>query len=270
MSKVTLPQITSVTNEESFIAQLNVWREAIQNWSDLVLSRNGQTPNVLTADLDLNSFRILNTPAPVDDNDLVRLVDVAEGIKGDQGEQGPSGGPISDGDYGDIVATGGGTILTIDSTLLPTYGRILVANASAADARTDLGLGNSATKSIGVSAGDVAGADDTRFDRYTINIQDNAYTLQATDKGKLVRHTSATPHTYTLENIGVIDYPLGTVILIRNAVGAGVLTIARGATVILYPNGSNVSANLSLASGAVCSLVHEATNIWVAMGPGIS
>lgn len=46
--------------------------EAFEN----TLSRDGTTPNQMQSDLDMNGFRVLNVPAPVNDSDLVRLSDL--------------------------------------------------------------------------------------------------------------------------------------------------------------------------------------------------
>ena len=274
MTKLTLPSFSSLTNEASFLAALNSAMEAIEAFSDLVLSRNGATPNTMQADLDMNSQRILNLPAPENDYDPVRLIDVAEGIQGPQGDPGADGapgGPLADGDYGDIVVSGTGTVISIDSAVLSAFGRTLVDDSSASNARTTLGLGDSATKNVGTSSGTVAAGDDSRFTRYTVNDQSGAtYTFATTDPGKLVRQTAAGAHTYTINPNATTAIPVGSVIVIRNTVGAGVLTISRGAGVALYANGSTTSANATLAAGAVATLIQEATDSWLILGVGVS
>lgn len=274
MTKLTLPSFASLTNESSFLASLNEAMEAIEAFSDLVLSRNGASPNTMTEDLDMNSNRILNLPAPVDDNDPVRLIDVAEGIQGPPGEPGADGAPggaLSDGDYGDIVVSSSGTVWSLDSGVVTAAAKTLLDDASISAMRTTLGLGGAAVLNVGTSAGTAAAGDDTRFTRYTINDQSGAtYTFATTDPGKLVRQTAGGTHTYTINPFATTAIPVGSVIVIRNAVGAGVLTLSRGAGVALYANGSTTSANASLAAGAVATLVHEATDTWLVLGVGVS
>jgi hypothetical protein len=44
------------------------------------LHRDGTAPNQMEADLDMNSFRILNLPEPVLPTDVVRLQDIQDGL----------------------------------------------------------------------------------------------------------------------------------------------------------------------------------------------
>jgi hypothetical protein len=78
----------------------------------------------------------------------------------------PSGG-VSDGDKGDIVVSGGGTIWQVDAGVIgtnelggdvTTAGKALLDDASAADQRTTLGLGALATESA-IDDSDWSGAD---------------------------------------------------------------------------------------------------------------
>lgn len=62
MSKVTLSTVSSFQNDTSAVAVFNANMTAIANALDLLLSRNGTSPNQMTANLDMNSNRILNIP----------------------------------------------------------------------------------------------------------------------------------------------------------------------------------------------------------------
>lgn len=83
MSKVNIKRLDSVTkNDTTATEQINdnfrVLQEAIEN----TLSRDGTTPNYMDADLDMNSYRIINSADPVEDNDIVNLKYVEERIGG--------------------------------------------------------------------------------------------------------------------------------------------------------------------------------------------
>jgi len=278
MAKVTLPTFSSLTNETSFLEQLNAAMTSLAAAIELTLSRNGTTPNTMTASLDMNSQRLINLPAPTGDNDPIRLIDSISGIRGPAGTNGAAGadgapgGGVADADYGDIVVSSSASVFTIDSAVMTSVARTLNAQTTQALMRTaGLALGNSATLNTGVVAGTVATGDDTRFTAFTINSQSGAtYTFALTDPGKLVRQTAAGTHTYTIDPVSTTAYPVGSVILLRNAVGAGALTLALGSGVGLYINGATSSAAGTVTAGAVVELIHEASNSWLALGVGIS
>lgn len=273
MTKLTLPNFASLTNESSFLEQLNAAMALIEAALEITLSRDGTTPNTMTDDLDMNSNRILNLPAPTEDTDPVRLIDLTDGVvvTGEQGPPGDPGGPLADGDYGDVVVSGTGTVMTLDSGVVTAAAKGVLNQATVALMRTALGLAGAALLAVGTTAGTVAAGDDSRFTRYTVNDQSGAtYTFATTDPGKLVRQTAASTHIYTIDPFATTAIPVGSQIVIRNAVGAGALTIDRGAGVSLYGNGSTTSADATLAAGAVATLIHEATDSWIIIGVGVS
>lgn len=82
MGRYTRTQITQLSaNESAAIQQINKNFEDLQDAIQDTVSRSGQAPTHMTADLDLNGKRIINVPAPLTDNDLVRRVDVVEDIE---------------------------------------------------------------------------------------------------------------------------------------------------------------------------------------------
>jgi hypothetical protein len=73
MAKLTLSDVSSGYASEVLINANNALIEAaLEN----TLSRDGTTPNAMSADLDMGTNRIVNLDAPVNSNDAVRLVDI--------------------------------------------------------------------------------------------------------------------------------------------------------------------------------------------------
>lgn len=75
-TKLALTDLTSL--DATAINDINANFTAIENIVDLLLSRDGSTPNTLTADVDLNSNQILNLGAPGNGSDAARLQDVTD------------------------------------------------------------------------------------------------------------------------------------------------------------------------------------------------
>jgi len=75
--KVTLTDITSGYDSAS---AYNANNDRIEAGFDNTLSRDGTSPNQMNADLDMNSRKILNLPAPASDNEPARWVDVKDGV----------------------------------------------------------------------------------------------------------------------------------------------------------------------------------------------
>lgn len=76
MSKITLNNLDSLTNESTALTALNTNFATIQDAIDNLLSRDGTSPNTIEANLDMNSYRIQNLPEAVDPTEPVRLGDI--------------------------------------------------------------------------------------------------------------------------------------------------------------------------------------------------
>lgn len=76
MAKLTLSDPSNLQNESTFITTIATNNAAIETAMENTLSRDGTTPNTMSASLDMNSNRIINLPEPVDDNDAARFVDI--------------------------------------------------------------------------------------------------------------------------------------------------------------------------------------------------
>lgn len=77
MSKITLDRVASLTNAPT---TLNGIITQIESAFDRVLFRDGTTPNQMSGNLDMNSKRILNLPAPTSNTEPFRLLDLNSAI----------------------------------------------------------------------------------------------------------------------------------------------------------------------------------------------
>lgn len=74
MSKVAIRRLDSITaNDTTATLLVNENFEAIQEAIENTLSRDGTTPNFMDADLDMNSYRIINGGDAVEDSDYITL-----------------------------------------------------------------------------------------------------------------------------------------------------------------------------------------------------
>lgn len=76
MSKITLTDLDSLTNETTALNALNSNFQIIQDAIDNLLSRDGTLPNSMGANLDMNSYRIQNLPEAVSPTEPVRYGDI--------------------------------------------------------------------------------------------------------------------------------------------------------------------------------------------------
>lgn len=89
MPKVAIDTLANLENQSSAIETINSNFEAIQDAIDNTLSRDGTAPNDMDADLDMNSHKITNLPAPTTSTeparhgDIQTYVDDAEGFAED-------------------------------------------------------------------------------------------------------------------------------------------------------------------------------------------
>lgn len=83
MAKVTLTDIANISgNPASAEVNINANFAALQDQIDLLLSRDGESPNTMSSNLDMNNKRILNLPAPTNSSEPARLQDVTDAIEG--------------------------------------------------------------------------------------------------------------------------------------------------------------------------------------------
>lgn len=131
--------------------------------------------------------------------------------------------------------------------------------ASATTARTNLGLGTSATEAT------------ETVRSIPQNSQSTAYTLVLADAGKHVLHPSAdtTARIFTIPANSSVAFPIGTAITFVNQASAGVVTIAITTdTIRMAPSGATGSRTLA-ANGIATALKVTATE-WIISGTGLS
>lgn len=298
-SKVTTTDLENLNNPTSAVQQINANFQLLATAFDSVVFRDGTAPNYLTSDIDVNSFRLLNIPAPQSASEPARWQDVQDAVTL-TGYAIPSlsgnGGRVLKTDGSTIYwATGGtGDMLKSDN---------LSGLASASTARTNLGLGTVATYSVGTSGGTVpllnglntfsgattfsgaltitndvtfSGTGDLRLTNTptTLHVdsvgwrgspvtpQNTDYTFVLNDSGKQVYHSSGTAHAYTIPPFASVAFPNGTMILINNR-GAGTITVTPGSGVTLTRNGSGSSGSQTVTQYYVATLIKYDTNSWI-------
>lgn len=72
MAKVVLTNLTNLSNETSVVNTINANNDAIEAAMEQALFRDGETPNEMNDDLDMNSNRIYNLPFPVSGTEPIR------------------------------------------------------------------------------------------------------------------------------------------------------------------------------------------------------
>ena len=76
MAKVTLSTIANLDNPTTAVSQINANFVAIAAAIEKQLSRDGTSPNSMSANLDTNGYRVINLPAPTANADAARHGDI--------------------------------------------------------------------------------------------------------------------------------------------------------------------------------------------------
>lgn len=77
MSKITLTNLVNLQNETTAVTAINANSAALTTAFDNTVSRDGTSPNTMSASLDMNGQRILNLPLPSNGNEPARLTDIS-------------------------------------------------------------------------------------------------------------------------------------------------------------------------------------------------
>lgn len=76
VDKVTLTNVSTFVNDTTAVSTVNNNMAAITTAMDNTLSRDGTTPNQMGSNLDMNSNRLINLPAPTTGTEPARLQDI--------------------------------------------------------------------------------------------------------------------------------------------------------------------------------------------------
>lgn len=92
MTKVTLSDVQNLNDQPSTQAVINNNSAILEAAFDNTLSRDGSSPNTMQSTLDMNSFQIINLPAPIEADAPLRLQDLSSFVGGGTVTNIPAGG----------------------------------------------------------------------------------------------------------------------------------------------------------------------------------
>jgi hypothetical protein len=101
------------------------------------------------------------------------------------------------------------------------------------------------------------------------NYTNTSFTIALSDRGKHIYTANGTAQTITIANNASVAFPIGTAISIVSA-GAGTITVARGTGVALYLAANNTSADRTISTYGMATLLKVATDTWFISGAGVA
>jgi filamentous hemagglutinin len=94
-------------------------------------------------------------------------------------------------------------------------------------------------------------------------------TIAATDAGRHYYSTSASNLTLTIANNTSVSWAVGTAITVVNR-GSGNITVAQGTGVSLYLAGNSSTANRTVSTYGMATLINLEANVWMINGTGVA
>jgi hypothetical protein len=254
VAKITLQSITAAF---SSISKLNANFSAIATAFENTLSRDGTSPNAMSADLDMNSNRILNLPTALNAAEPPRF-DQLQTLIANAGFDWKGAWVTSTAYVANELVENNGTAYIC-----------ILAHTSGSD-MDEPGVGaNTATYwDVIAEKGDTGatgaqGPAGVGFD--SLNAQTGTtYTPVLSDANDTyITLSNASPITFTVPPNSSVAYPVGTVLTIEQ-IGAGQVTVAQGSGVTVNVYSADT---LNLAGQyAVATLVKRATDTWTLTG----
>lgn len=99
-----------------------------------------------------------------------------------------------------------------------------------------------------------------------VQIQDAAYQFAFGDEGSVVRHTSATPHTYTVPSNAGTAFPVGTIITVVNEPAGGTVSIVITTDTLNRGDGVAGTGTRTVPANSVVSLIKTSATTWIITG----
>lgn len=237
MTKVTLTNVSNMSNETAYDGIINNNNQTIQSAFDNTLSRDGTSPNQMLADFDMNSHHILNLPQPLTASEPLRLADLVSFTGGGTVTNIPLGGiaqsVLTKNSAADLDVSWSGFAITSPAGTLTFQG-------------TDTYVGRATTDTFTNKTFDTAGAGNV----FKIN---GTQITANTGTGANVLATSPTLVTPTL---GVATATTINKVTITTPATSATLTIANGKT--LTANNS-----LTLAGVDATTITFQGTDTYV-------
>lgn len=260
MAKLTLSDLTNLENQTSAVTTINNNNTSIETALENTLSRDGTSPNSMSADFDMNGHNILNLGAPSASTDPLRLGDITAYIS------------QLDGTSSLLPAAASGDITKVPRVVgvgLLGYSGVAIDGSNNLTPFTDNtgALGTTALKwadlfgasgfVINFNSGDVTithAANTLTFAGATTGylFQDGPITPVAND-GVALGTSSLGFSDLFLASGAVVNFNAGDVTLTHSAnlltVGGGGVTVTAGDLTLSSGNATLTSGNLTLTSG---------------------
>lgn len=299
--KLELESLGSLENQTTALQVLNLNFERIEAALENTFSRDGEAPNYIDNDVDVNSHRVINLGAPQSGSDAARYVDVVEALAAD----GLTAIPNMTGNQAKIMGNDGSILVWRSITEFPGLGDLKSINnlselTDKAAARNNLQLGTAATANIGTSGNNVPalsgintwsgaqtyqggfslqGSADYTLDTSSgllssqsvgfrgapLAVVDVDYVFIPNDSGRTKLHTSPNPHTYTVPTNASAAIPVSHGIVVINE-GAGSLTISPASGVTLRKVGTGATGPIVIPQWGAYTLLKTGTNTWLGIG----